>query len=74
MSALTVVASAKYLKATSRLVRRLVPPNRGSAKTRICHWLSEIGEMQLLQFGVTLEEIAILRREREAMCGHTDST
>jgi hypothetical protein len=69
VSVLTVVTPAKYLKATSSLVRRLIHPHHGSAKKRICHWLSDIGEMQLLQFGVTLEEIAILRREREAMCG-----
>ena len=67
MSTLRVVTPAKDLKATSSLVRRLVHPNRDSAKKRICQWLSEIADQQLFLFGLTVEEIAILRAERASL-------
>jgi predicted enzyme related to lactoylglutathione lyase len=63
VSALHVVTPAEDLKATSSLVRRLVQPNRDPAKRRICEWLSEIGDQHLLQFGLTADDIAILRSE-----------
>jgi hypothetical protein len=64
VSTLRVVTPAKDLKATSGLVRRLVHPNRDSAKKRICRWLSEIADQQLFLFGLTPDDIAILREER----------
>jgi hypothetical protein len=62
--ALRVVTPAEDRNPTSSLVRRLVHPNRDSAKTRICQWFSEMADQQLLLFGLTPEEIAILREER----------
>ena len=64
MRALHAVPAAKDLKATSSLVRRLVHPNRDSAKKRICHGSVRSLILHLLQFGLTPEDIAILRRER----------
>ena len=61
MSALHLITPTEEMKATSALVRRLVHRNRDPAKRRICQWFSEIGDQQLLRFGLTPEEIAILR-------------
>jgi hypothetical protein len=67
VSAHRVVSPTKDLIATSSLVRRLVHPGRDSAKKRICEWLSQIGDQQLLHFGLTPADIAILRREHVSM-------
>jgi hypothetical protein len=51
----------------SSLVRRLVDPQRDPAKERICQWLCEIDDQRLMQFGLTSEDIATLRREQQAL-------
>jgi hypothetical protein len=66
-----VMSPTKDLIATSSLVRRLVHPGRDSAKKRICEWLSQIGDQQLLRSGLTPADIAILRREHASMCEAT---
>jgi hypothetical protein len=72
--ALHVVTPTEELKPTSSLVRRLVHPNRDSAKKRICQWLSEIGDQQLFLFGLTPEDIAILREERASLSRASTNT
>jgi hypothetical protein len=53
--------SSRCLKAQSSLVRRLVQARDDPAKRRIRHWLSDINDEQLLAFGLTQEDIALLR-------------
>jgi hypothetical protein len=57
---------ARCRKARSGLVRRLVQARDDPAKQRIRlrRWLSEISDERLLSFGLTLEDIAILRGSR----------
>jgi hypothetical protein len=45
----------------SSLVRRLVGARDDPAKQRIRVWLSEIDDEKLLNFGLTVEDIAMLR-------------
>jgi hypothetical protein len=52
---------ARCRKAQSSLVRRLVRARDDPAKRRIRHWLSDINDEQLLAFGLTEEDIALLR-------------
>jgi hypothetical protein len=54
--------SPRCLKAQSSLVRRLVQARDDPAKRRIRHWLSDINGERLLAFGLTQEDIALLRR------------
>jgi hypothetical protein len=68
-----VITPAKDLKATSSLVRRLINPKRDSAKKRICQWLSEIDDRRLLQFGLSPEDIAVLRKEQASMSGFKEA-
>ena len=49
----------------SSLVRRLVQARDDPAKRRIRHWLSDINDEQLLAFGLTEEDIALLRARPE---------
>jgi hypothetical protein len=56
--------SAKCRKARSRLVRRLVRASNDPAKQRIRRWLSDINDERLLRFGLTPEDIALLRGTR----------
>jgi hypothetical protein len=53
--------SSRCRKARSSLVRRLVQAWDDPAKRRIRHWLSDINDEQLLAFGLTQEDIALLR-------------
>ena len=53
-------------KAGSSLVRRLVQARDDPAKQRIRRWLSDITNEQLLSFGLTPEDIALLRGSRSA--------
>jgi hypothetical protein len=48
-------------KARSSLVRRLVQARDDPAKQRIRRWLSDITDERLLGFGLTSEDIALLR-------------
>ncbi len=48
-------------KAGSSLVRRLVRAQDDPAKQRIRAWLSDIDDERLLNFGLTLKDIAVLR-------------
>ena len=57
--------SPRCLKAQSSLVRRLVQARDDPAKRRIRHWLSDINDEQLLAFGLTEEDIALLRGSPE---------
>jgi hypothetical protein len=45
-------------------VRRLVRAKDDPAKQRIRRWLSDIDDKQLLNFGLTPEDIALLRGAR----------
>jgi hypothetical protein len=48
-------------KTCSILVRRLVQARDDSAKQRMRRWLSDINDERLLSFGLTPEDIALLR-------------
>ena len=52
---------ARCRKAQLSLVRRLVQARDDPAKRRIRHWLSDINVERLLAFGLTEEDIALLR-------------
>jgi hypothetical protein len=52
---------ARCRKARSSLVRRLVQARDDPAKQRIRRWLSDINDERLLSFGLTPEDIALLR-------------
>jgi hypothetical protein len=52
---------AKGREADSSLVRRLVQARDDPAKQRIRRWLSHINDERLLAFGLTPEDILILR-------------
>jgi hypothetical protein len=52
---------ASQRKARSSLVRRLVQARDDPAKQRIRRWLGKINDEQLLSFGLTPEDIALLR-------------
>lgn len=54
--------SPRFLKAQSSLVRTLVQARDDPAKRRIRPWLSDINDERLLAFGLTQEDIALLRR------------
>jgi len=47
-------------------VRRLVQARDDPAKQRIRRWLSDINDERLSSFGLTLEDIALLRGSRGA--------
>jgi len=53
--------AARYREARSSLVRRLVQARDDPAKQRIRRWLSDIDDDRLLSFGLTPEDIALLR-------------
>lgn len=55
------VRPAARLIAGSSLVRRLIRAKDDPAKQRIRTWLSEIGDERLLCFGLTSQDIAMLR-------------
>ena len=57
---------ARYRKAHSGLVRRLVQARDDPAKQRIRRWLSEINDERLLSFGLTPEDIVLLRSSPSA--------
>ena len=57
---------ARCRKPRSGLVRRLVQAGDDPGKQRIRHWLAEISDGRLLSFGLTLEDIALLRGSRGA--------
>ena len=48
-------------KAQSNLVRRIVQARDDPAKQRIRQWLSRIQDDRLLSFGLTPDDIALLR-------------
>jgi hypothetical protein len=50
--------------ATSSLVRRLVRAQHDPARQRLREWLREIDDRRLLEFGLTPEDIAVLRNTR----------
>ena len=52
---------ARGRRARSSLVRRLVQANDDPAKQRIRRWLSDIDDKRLLSFGLTPEDIVLLR-------------
>jgi hypothetical protein len=51
-------------RARSSLVRRLVQAKDDPAKQRIRRWLGDIDDARLLRFGLTPEDIALLRGSR----------
>lgn len=56
--------ASKIPTAKSSLVRRLVRARNDPAKQRIRTWLKEADDQRLLNFGLTREDIFILRRAR----------
>src|SRR6202048_5162111 len=52
---------ARSRKARSSLVRSLVQARNDPAKQRIRRWLSDINDERLLSFGLTPEDIVLLR-------------
>ena len=52
---------ARCRKVRSALVRRLVQASDDPAKQRIRRWLSKISDERLLGFGLTPEDIVLLR-------------
>jgi uncharacterized protein YjiS (DUF1127 family) len=52
---------ATCLKAGSSLVRRLVEARDDPAKQRVRAWLRDIDDRRLSDFGLTREDIAVLR-------------
>ena len=57
----TTKHTGRCRKARSGLVRRLVQARGDPAKQRIRRWLSDISDERLLSFGLTSEDIALLR-------------
>jgi hypothetical protein len=57
---------ARCRKARSSLVRRLVQATDDPAKQRIRRWLSQVSDERFLSFGLTREDIALLRDLRSA--------
>ena len=57
---------ARCRRARSSLVRRLLQAKDDPAKQRIRRWLSDIDDKRLLSFGLTPEDIALLRGSRSA--------
>ena len=55
---------ARGRRAWSSLVRRLVQANDDPAKQRIRRWLTDIDDERLLSFGLTPEDIVLLRGSR----------
>ncbi|MDB5606623.1 MAG: hypothetical protein JWP25_3523 [Bradyrhizobium sp.] len=55
---------ARCRKARSSLVLRLVQAIDDPAKQRTRRWLSDINDERLLSFGLTPEDIAVLRGSR----------
>jgi hypothetical protein len=55
---------ARCRKARSSLVRRFVQAKDDPAKQQIRRWLSDINDERLLSFGLTSEDIALLRGSR----------
>ena len=55
---------ARCRKARSGLVRRLVQARDDPAKQRIWRWLIVIDDERLLRFGLTPEDIVLLRGSR----------
>jgi hypothetical protein len=55
---------ARCRKSRSSLVRRLVQARDDPAKQRIRRWLSDIDDERLLSFGLTPDDIALLRGAR----------
>jgi hypothetical protein len=53
--------TARCRKTRSSLVRRLVQAGDDPAKQRIRRWLSDIDDKRLLSFGLTPQDIALLR-------------
>jgi uncharacterized protein YjiS (DUF1127 family) len=52
---------ARALRARSSLVRRLVQAHDDPGKERIRAWLRELDDEQLASFGLTREDILVLR-------------
>jgi hypothetical protein len=55
---------ARCQRARSNLVRRLVQAKDDPAKQRMRRWLSDVDDERLLSFGLTPEDIALLRGSR----------
>jgi hypothetical protein len=55
---------ARCRKARSSLVRRLVQARDDPAKQRMRRWISDINDERLLSFGLTPEDITLLRGSR----------
>jgi hypothetical protein len=48
-------------EAGSSLVRRLVRAREDAAKQRVRAWLRDVDDERLMRFGLTLDDIAVLR-------------
>jgi hypothetical protein len=56
-----VAIGVKHTNSTSSLVRRLVRAEHDPGKQRARRWLSDIDNRALMQFGLTLQDIAAFR-------------
>ena len=59
---LDIAARQARPRAGSSLVRRLVWAQNDPAKERIRSWLRDMDDERLLRFGLTHDDIALLRR------------
>ncbi len=59
----------KGTRETSSLVRRLTHEKCGSGRDRIRQWFCEINDQTLVEFGLTEEEIVLLRETQRSRSG-----
>jgi hypothetical protein len=57
------IATERWASSASSLVRRLVQAQCDPVKRRVRQWLAAIGEQGLSDFGLTADDIAVLRGE-----------
>jgi hypothetical protein len=62
----------RLYQAQSSLVRRLVAAKDDPAKQRIRRWLSDIDDEHLFGFGLTAEDILLLRGSPDKRCVHEE--
>jgi superfamily I DNA and RNA helicase len=67
-----VLRPIAYRKAKSGLVRRLVQASDDQAKQRIRRLLVDIDDQRLLGFGLTPDDIAVLRATPESAGGYEE--
>jgi hypothetical protein len=61
------IATGCRAASPSSLVRRLVLAQRDPVRRRVRRWLASIAEQRLSEFGLTAEDVAILRGEQASI-------